>query len=190
MKKKFIGALLAVSVMCSSSITCYAGEWQQNATGYWYQNDDGTNPANTWQLIDGKWYFFDSNGYMETGWTKVNENWYYCEPTGEMRFSELVTDVFTFNFNEYGICTNFYENITPSTQAGWANYGTTSLDTWADAILAGNIVYYNGSYWATPDYKNTLGNEVVVYFHDVSADNGQDVTPVNRFFFADVDIDF
>lgn len=190
MKKKIVSTLLAVSIVCSTSTTCYAGEWQANTNGNWYQNDDGTNPANTWQLIDGKWYFFDSDGYMETGWVKVGENWYYCEPTGEMRFSDLVTDVFTFTFDAYGICTNFYDNTTPSTQAGWANYGTSSLSTWTDAILAGNIVYYNGSYWAVPDYVDMASNEVVVYEHDIATDNGQNVTTVNRFNLIDLDISY
>ena len=57
MKKKLVGILLAVSIIFSSNTTCYAGEWQTNANGNWYQNDDGTSPANTWQLIDEKWYF-------------------------------------------------------------------------------------------------------------------------------------
>ena len=38
-------ALLAATI----SSNAYAGSWQQNETGYWWQNDDGSYPVNTWQ---------------------------------------------------------------------------------------------------------------------------------------------
>ena len=47
-----------------------AAGWQQDATGWWWQNDDGTFPVNTWQWLDGnndgiaECYYFDGNGYM------------------------------------------------------------------------------------------------------------------------------
>lgn len=188
MKRKIVLTALTLSVL--SAFPVYAGQWQQNNTGYWYQNDDGSNPAAAWQNIDGKWYYFKSDGYMNTGWIKVSDQWYYCESSGEMRTADLPTDVMTFKFNADGSCSNFYENVTPSTQAGWANYGTTSLSTWADAILKGNIVYYNGQYWATPDYTSGLKNENVVYFHDIAMDNGQTTETTNRYGLADLDIDF
>ena len=128
---------------------------------------------------------FLSDGYMNTGWVKSNGQWYYCEPSGEMRTADLQTDVMLFRFDEDGICSNFYDNTTPSTQAGWSNYGTTSLSTWANAIIEGNIVYYNGQYWATPDYTSTMKNVNVVYYHDISADNGKQIETVNRYSLAD-----
>ena len=170
MKKKMFFAFTAAVILASCPMTAFAGEWKQNANGVWYQNDDGTNPAGRWEVIGNNRYYFKSDGYMNTGWIQVDGQWYYCEPTGEMRVSELQTDVFTFKFNPDGSCYNFYENVTPSAQAGWASYGTTSLSTWADAIAAGNIVYYNGSYWAKPGYTSALKDEEIVYFHDISQD--------------------
>lgn len=187
---KKISVILAImAISLTTSLPTFAGEWKENATGYWYQNDDGSNPAASWQNINGKWYYFKSNGYMNVGWIKISDKWYYCEASGEMRTAELPTDVFTFKFNEDGSCQNFYENTTPSIQAGWANYGTSSLYTWADAIVKGNIVYFNGSYWATPDYVNTIKDEQVVYYHDVASDNGQETTTTNRYSLADLDLD-
>ena len=46
------------------SMTSFAGEWKQDASGWWYQNDDGSYSTNTWQEIGGKQYYFDANGYM------------------------------------------------------------------------------------------------------------------------------
>lgn len=180
--------LLITCVLLSSSMhfPAFAGEWKQNNTGWWYQNDDGTNPAASWQQINGNWYYFKSDGYMNVGWIKVSDQWYYCESSGEMRTSDLQTDVFTFKFNSEGSCSNFYENGTPSSQAGWASYGTTSLATFAEALASGKVIHYNGQYWGTPDYVSSLKNENIVYFHEISteAENGS----VNRYGLADLDI--
>lgn len=188
MKKKIL--LIAFLLSMSGVFSSYAGQWKENAKGYWYQNDDGTNPAASWQYINGQWYYFKPDGYMNTGWIKISDQWYYCESSGEMRTADLPTDVMTFKFNGDGSCSNFYENTTPSDQAGWANYGTTSLSTWADAILQGNIVYYNGQYWATPDYTSTLKNTQVVYYHDIANDNGGATQTRDRYYLANLDLDF
>lgn len=185
MKKKILMSV-AIGLTLLSSTPVFAGEWKQNSTGYWYQNDDGSNPSGTWKNIDGKSYYFKSDGYMNIGWIKVNGQWYYCESSGEMRTADLQTDVMTFKFNADGSCANFYDNATPSTQAGWANYGTSSLKTWANAIIDGNIIYHNGQYWAKPDYVSSLKNENVAYFHDVSGEETSKVT--NRYALADLDI--
>lgn len=189
MMKKKVLVSLAVGLSLLSATPVFAGQWKQNSTGYWYQNDDGSNPAGSWKSIDGKWYYFKSDGYMNTGWIKVNGQWYYCESSGEMRTADLPTNVMTFRFNADGSCANFYENTTPSTQAGWSNYGTTSLSTWANAILEGNIVYYNGQYWGKPDYVSSIKDAEVVYFHDVSNENNQSTEKRNRYGLADVQID-
>ena len=60
-------ASLIFSVVAGISVTtiAFAGTWMQNETGWWYQNDDGTYPANTWiQDFDGAYYYFNENGYM------------------------------------------------------------------------------------------------------------------------------
>lgn len=177
MKKKLLTALAAVAMLICFPLTAYAGEWQQDYKGYWYINDDGTKPIAKWEQIDGKWYYFRTDGYRNTGWVKVDGKWYYCEPTGEMRTTTLQTDVFTFRFNADGTCTNFYDNTTPSTEAGWYHYDSSSASTWANVISKGWVISYNGSYWATPDYVNMLRNPVV-YTSDTSFDDtSSDDTP-------------
>ena len=46
--------------------------------------------------------------------------------------------------------------------------GPTSSSTLVNAIATGNVIYYNGSYWATPDYVSSLKNMRVVYENDNS----------------------
>ena len=52
------GLLLILSAM-----PIYAGQWQLNGQGWWYQNDDKSYPANGWQWIEGKCYYFTPEGY-------------------------------------------------------------------------------------------------------------------------------
>ena len=67
--------LTVLSLSAALSSTALAGTWQSDSTGWWYQNDDGTYPANTWQWIDGNGdgisenYYFDADGYCLTGTT-------------------------------------------------------------------------------------------------------------------------
>lgn len=80
--------------------------WQKNATGWWYQNSDGSYPTNKWQEINGEWFFFNQDGYClinkwlnrngkwywldhrgasATGWKKIEGSWYYFNSNGDMQ---------------------------------------------------------------------------------------------------------
>lgn len=69
MKKKVMLGVLATTMALSMSMTALAGQWQSDANGWWYQNDNGSYPANTWQWIDGnndgtaESYYFNEQGY-------------------------------------------------------------------------------------------------------------------------------
>lgn len=54
-----VAALMSVMV----SVPAFAGQWKQEASGWWYQNDDGTYPNNGWTWVDGKCYYFTPDGY-------------------------------------------------------------------------------------------------------------------------------
>ena len=85
MMKSFrrVAALALAMALSFGSMTSYAG-WQQNETGWWYQNDDQSYISNGWSQINGQWYLFDSSGYMLTGWQNVNGTWYYMNGSGAM----------------------------------------------------------------------------------------------------------
>lgn len=59
--------VIALSLCFSVTATCvsYAGSWKVDEKGKWYVNDDGTQPYEQWQEIDGQWYYFNPIGYME-----------------------------------------------------------------------------------------------------------------------------
>lgn len=64
---------LAAALAFGQPVASYAGQWNagtgENAGRWWYQNDDGSYPANCWQWIDGnndgiaESYYFDQNGW-------------------------------------------------------------------------------------------------------------------------------
>ena len=66
--------------------------WQSNSTGWWYQNADGTYPANTWQQIDGSWYYFNESGYMVASMWIGN---YYLGENGAMLTNTTTPDGYT-----------------------------------------------------------------------------------------------
>lgn len=76
MKKYLTTALIASALTLTMAMTSFAGQWQENTVGWWYQNDDGSYPKNTWQWIDGnkdgvsESYYFNENGYLLTNTTK------------------------------------------------------------------------------------------------------------------------
>ncbi len=58
--------LLIATVMISGALSsvAFAGEWKQDATGWWYESDNGSYPVSRWQEINGKQYYFDGSVYL------------------------------------------------------------------------------------------------------------------------------
>lgn len=63
MRKKLLVAAVAGLMTLALSMPVFAGEWKQDATGWWYQNDDGGYPNNGWTWVDGRCYYFTPEGY-------------------------------------------------------------------------------------------------------------------------------
>lgn len=108
-KAKLLIASTIISMVLS--ITAFAGEWKQNTSGWWYQNDDGSYSQNAWLQDNEKWYHFDANGYMQTGWLDLSSTWYYLNQSGEMQTSPIYLDGITYNFNKDGACINRWEGL-------------------------------------------------------------------------------
>lgn len=76
-------AVLALMIVLLP-VMSQAGTWKKNSTGWWWQEDNGSWPANQWKYIHGTWYAFDGNGYMRTGWYWDGRFWYYLTGSGAM----------------------------------------------------------------------------------------------------------
>ena len=53
---------------------------------------------------------------------------------------------------------------------GWAIFDTGDLATLLKYLASGDVIKYNGQYWASPELINMYSNEEIVYEHDVSND--------------------
>lgn len=63
MKKGWRMVIAVLLATAAISISASAGQWRQDDTGWWYQNESGTYLKNEWSWIDGKCYYFNENGY-------------------------------------------------------------------------------------------------------------------------------
>ena len=104
MKKVLCVFLVTAAVMMLAG-TAFAADagWNYGSRGWWYQNDNGSYPVNTWKEIDGKWYRFDSYGFMRTGW--ILESYglkYYCRDDGSMATGWVNVNGTWYYFNSDG----------------------------------------------------------------------------------------
>lgn len=84
---------LAAGLIGKPADVC-AGTWQQDGTGWWYQEDDGIWPAWQWKEIDHKWYYFDENGHSVTGWRKIDDNWYDFDEDGVLQAGRWIDEYY------------------------------------------------------------------------------------------------
>ncbi len=118
--------LVAALLAAAFSMTAYAADWKSNDQGWWYQNDDGTYPANKLEKVGENWYYFNEAGYAQCGWVQLDTGWY--------------------ELNDYGICQN---PIDPATQqpAGAPYGGWIKYVDWFGSKEELGAVYHNNFYW-------------------------------------------
>lgn len=97
--KRLAVGIVAAAMLMTSTATALAAEWKQNETGWWYENEDGTYPVNSWVQVNGVWYFFNQEGYMSTGWVWDNGNWYFTNSDGAMLTGWVEVDNKTYYLN-------------------------------------------------------------------------------------------
>ncbi|RGY96933.1 hypothetical protein [Clostridium sp. AM58-1XD] len=85
----------------SNSGTPGTAGWKSNSTGWWYQNADGSYPANAWLFVDNNWFHFDGNGYMQTGWITDGGNRFYLNPNSDGTKGRMVTGWWIINGKYY-----------------------------------------------------------------------------------------
>ncbi len=65
--KKLQLALCIAGMQIAFSFSAYAGQWQQDNSGWKYQTEQGSYLQNRWlQNHDSRWYYFGSDGYMQS----------------------------------------------------------------------------------------------------------------------------
>ena len=89
---KFSTISVIITLFCS--FPAFAGTWNHDPKGWWFQRQNGSYPSDTWQEIDEKWYFFNQDGYMQTGWVQCEENWYYCNLNGSLATDQWIGEMY------------------------------------------------------------------------------------------------
>lgn len=77
MKKRVLRtAVLTAALSAAFGMTAFAaGHWEKDATGYWWQEEDGSYPVSCWKWLDwnhdgqAESYYFDATGYMAANTT-------------------------------------------------------------------------------------------------------------------------
>lgn len=144
--------------ICTKSYKVYPEGWQYNASGKWYQKEDGTWPKNCWYKVDGKKYYFNNNGYTQVGWLNLGTKWYYLDSNGAMTTGWIKLDKTWYyltpgsgimNTGWYKVGkTWYYSNGSGAMQTGWVNLGGTWYYLNVDGSMAqgwamlGNTWYY------------------------------------------------
>lgn len=86
-KRSLLAVILTMSL--SGAFTSFAGQWEQNSLGWWYQEDSGNYPVNQWKELNSKWYYFNQDGYM------ISNAWvgnYYLGSDGAMLTNTITPD--------------------------------------------------------------------------------------------------
>ena len=170
--KKIVALLMTAAIALGTTMTSMAASWQLDSIGWWWQNDDGSYPTNSWQWLDGngdgvaECYYFDGNGYMLANTTtpdgyQVNADGAWVElGIVRTRPAETPTPIETSEngtipsgYNEDGI-SNIVIDMLEHTRAENAKYGESSV-----MDFGGNtyILYSNYGFAAT--YHGLEGTE-------------------------------
>lgn len=137
--QKTISKIVAVSLIGATIITSVpmdvkAATWKKNNIGWWYQEDNGKYPANSWKKINGHWYWFNSNGYMTTGWQEIKGHWYYMDKSGAMTTGWQKINGYWYYMNKDGVMTT-----------GWQKVGSKWYYMYKDGVMITNT--WVGTYY-------------------------------------------
>ncbi len=92
-----------ITILCTliSGIISFAGCWQQDANGLWYQFEDGTYPAGGMYTIDGNSCVFDKSGYLVTNqWVQFSDGtWSYCTAFGTVAKNQWIENTYYVDSN-------------------------------------------------------------------------------------------
>ncbi len=155
---------MAQSVWIGGDYVDASGAWIPNAVPegwkrffgrWWYQNADGTYPANGWKCIGGSWYYFDAAGWMQTGWIKPGNTWYYLYDSGAMATGWLSDAGTWYYLNADGAMatgwiqvdgTWYYLESSGAMKTGWLLDGSTWYYLYDSGAMATGWIF-DGTAW-------------------------------------------
>lgn len=163
MKRKTIVGIVTAIMALSINMTAFAGQWQSDANGWWYQNDNGSYPVNTWQWIDGNGdgtaesYYFNEQGYCLMNTTTPDG--YMVNPSGAWTVNGVVqTQQVTAPPVNNNVQAKYLRDMEPVSKSAYSveeNWRTKQNALWSNVIrLSGalnntHVEYYTGAQFNT-----------------------------------------
>lgn len=161
--------LAAVAGSCMMAGSAFAGEWELSSGRWWYQNDDGSYPANGWQWINGRCYYFDQDGYCLVDTTTPDG--YMVDASGAWTVNGIVqTQTET---QETGSETAGSLDIFTSSAGNY--YFSSGAGAWGTVLTLHPDGSFEGSYHDSDAGSSGAGYVATVY---QSAFHGRFVNPV------------
>lgn len=158
MKRKAIVGIVTAIMALSMNMTAFAGQWQSDANGWWYQNDDGSYPTSTWHWIDGNGdgiaesYYFNEQGYCLMNTTTPDG--YTVNPAGAWTVNEVVqTQQVTPPPTVNNVEAKYLRDLTPVSKSAYSveeSWRTSQNALWSNVIrLSGalnntHVEFYTG----------------------------------------------
>ena len=159
--RKITAICIGLAVYAAAAFPVYAGTWVQDASGWWYRNDDGTYPAGGWQWIDGngdgtaECYYFYPDGYMAYN---NSIDGYHVNDAGQWVVGDRV---------QKKTVSGAASSVSSGRDMSYARYCRGINSLWADATEYG-LGYYSIYLGVSPETMTDLGdcwkvNDVQVY---------------------------
>ena len=131
--------------------------WNQNSTGWWWEEADGSYPVNAWKQVGGTWYYFNGSGYMVTGWQKIGGTWYYMDASGAM-----VT-----GWQKIGNTWYYFDGSGAMVSDTWVDgYYLDGSGAWVEGNAASGTWVQSGNRWW---YKNADGTYPANEWKEISS---------------------
>lgn len=120
--------------------------WIKDSVGWWWQEEDGTYPAQQWKYVNGEWYYFDASGYMATGWRYVNGKWYYLSEDGHMLANTWVDGYYVDGTGAY-VSYNEPSRWIHSGNQWWYRHGDGSYTVNGWELIYGKWYFFDEAGW-------------------------------------------
>lgn len=184
--KRMMALALVLMTMFTCSINAMASSWQQNTTGWWYQEDNGSYPVNTWKWIDGKCYYFDGNGYMLSNTTTPDG--YQVDASGAWVVNGVVqTQGTSATTNSAYPLAGMLEQLGLNYTGieGWNDQNTLNLQNGPYLPSAGKYKYTNYGYAGLYAFACALSGEPYHDYWNETTDPIQAIAGINNVSYAE-----
>lgn len=188
MKKYLLMGIIAAVFTLNTTIVAFAGTWQQDVNGWWYDNGDGTWSEIGWQWIDGNYdgtaecYYFNQQGYCLTG--TVTPDGYLVNESGAWVQNGIVQ---TQNMNQKNgqenrtVLSERQRGIMQKVLSGVISLEPSFLPLEADDLSDDDMIQLLYGHLNNELYYDPFGDNSCLLFDDYSVVSGLDIKRFDKY---------